>query len=86
VDRVKIDRFGRVLIPKKVRDRLGPSAGEEMALAVEGDRLILEHQVARDVIVRKRRALVFDVEGQDDIRAAVEWQREKRSAEILFGF
>jgi AbrB family looped-hinge helix DNA binding protein len=86
MDRVKIDRFGRVLIPKKVRDRLGLSAGEEMALGVEGDRLILEHQIARDVVVRKGRALVFDVEGQDDIRAVVDWQRAQRSAEIPFGF
>jgi AbrB family looped-hinge helix DNA binding protein len=83
--RVKIDRFGRVLIPKKVRDRLGLGAGEEMALGVEGDRLILEHQVPRDVIVRKGRALVFDVEGQSDIRAAQEWQSDKRTSDMLFG-
>jgi AbrB family looped-hinge helix DNA binding protein len=85
MDRVKIDRFGRVLIPKSLRDRLGLKAGEEMALGVEGERLILEHLLARDVVVREGRALVFDVEGQDDIRSAIEWQRDKRAAQILFG-
>lgn len=36
---VTLDRFGRVLIPKRVRDRLGLVAGAELALEVrfEGD-------------------------------------------------
>lgn len=80
-----MDRFGRVLIPKKVRSRLGLVAGEEMALAVEGDKIVLERELVRDIVVQKGSALILDVKGQDDIYSALEWQREKRHAQILFG-
>ena len=33
---VKVDDFGRVLIPKRVRGRLGLEAGQELALSLEG--------------------------------------------------
>ncbi len=42
VKRVKIDTFGRVLIPKKVRELLGLEAGQELELSVEGYRVTLE--------------------------------------------
>jgi AbrB family looped-hinge helix DNA binding protein len=36
-----MDRFGRVLIPKKVREQLGLEPGEALALEVQDHRLIL---------------------------------------------
>jgi len=36
-----MDRFGRVVIPKKVRKRLGLKAGDEFALVVEEGKISL---------------------------------------------
>lgn len=45
---VSIDRAGRVVIPKGVRDRLGLDAGVELVLEVEGDTIRLErHRAAQ---------------------------------------
>lgn len=45
---VSIDRAGRVVIPKGVRDRLGLDAGVELVLEVEGDTIRLErHRESR---------------------------------------
>lgn len=40
-DVVKIDRYGRVLIPKEVRSRLGLKQGASLEVTVRGDELIL---------------------------------------------
>lgn len=36
-----VDRFGRVLIPKKVRERLGLGSGHLVDIDVEGNRLLI---------------------------------------------
>lgn len=84
MEKVKLDRFGRVLIPKRVRDRLSLTPGEELALGVEDGKVILERESAREFVVRKGRALVFDIEGEGDISSALRWQREKRNEAVLF--
>lgn len=83
MDRVKIDRFGRVLIPKKVRDRLGLETDDEISLEVEGEKLILENLASKASIVRKGNALVFDGVLP---KANIDWvarDREDRVRQIL---
>jgi AbrB family looped-hinge helix DNA binding protein len=41
---VSIDRAGRVVIPKDVRDRLALDAGTELELEVEGDTIRIERR------------------------------------------
>lgn len=81
---VTIDRFGRVLIPKRFRERLGLTPGHEFEIEVESDGIKLKATQATNVIVREGKALVFDVKGQDDIRAAIEGQRAERDKSMLF--
>lgn len=38
---VSIDRAGRVVIPKEVRERLSLVANSELEVAIEGDRVVL---------------------------------------------
>ena len=83
MDTVKIDRFGRVLIPKKVRKRLGLEAGQAFQLTVEGGKVTLEPREQGTTLVRKGQALVFEgkLTGRDV--DYVEEMREERYRAIL---
>ena len=41
VDSTTLDRFGRILIPKPVRDRLGLDPGDSLRIEVKGDEVVL---------------------------------------------
>ena len=60
---VVIDRAGRVVIPKDVRDRLALSADVELELSVEGDSIRL-------IPVRHRTRRIVEVDGWPVIEAA----------------
>ena len=42
MEKVILEKQGRVLIPKSVRQELGLRSGEEMALQVEKDKIVLK--------------------------------------------
>lgn len=76
---VSIDRFGRLLIPKKLRDRLGLEAGKTLMFK-EAGRLILEPE--GEVRLRVKDGLpIFEAGADLDVQAVLEAQREER---ILF--
>jgi AbrB family looped-hinge helix DNA binding protein len=81
METVKVDKFGRVLLPKKVREALGVRAGETLTADVSEGKLVL--QAKKSALVRKDNTLVFDVQGDEDIRSAIEWSREARDKSIL---
>lgn len=81
--KVTIDRFGRVLIPKQVRVKLGLTAGQELSLATEGERVILEPRAEPAAMIRKGRALVFAgelLEQDADWAARNRLERARQSA------
>jgi AbrB family looped-hinge helix DNA binding protein len=81
METLKVDKFGRVLLPKKIRDALGINEGETLEATMSKGKLVL--QAKKSALVRKGNVLVFDVKGDEDIRAAVEWSREARDKSIL---
>jgi AbrB family looped-hinge helix DNA binding protein len=78
---LKVDKFGRVLLPKKVREALGVREGETLEASLSKDKLVL--QAKKSALVRKGKALIFDVQGDEDIRAALKQSRETRARSIL---
>lgn len=76
-----MDKFGRVLLPKKVREALGVSEGETLEANLSKGQLVL--QAKKSALVRKGKALIFDVQGDEDIRAAIEQSRDARAKSIL---
>ncbi len=42
MEKVRLEKQGRVLIPKKVRERLGLRVGEELAVNVENEEIVLK--------------------------------------------
>lgn len=55
---VTIDRAGRVVIPKEIRDRLGLAAETELSIDVEGESIRLERRPG------SRRRLVWTDDGR----------------------
>ena len=40
--KVILEKQGRILIPKKIREKIGLRSGEEINLQIEGDKLVLK--------------------------------------------
>jgi AbrB family looped-hinge helix DNA binding protein len=78
-----IDKAGRVVIPKKIRDDLNLRAGDTLELEQEGGALQLR-PVHAEVPMRKRKGRwVFNSGGNWDVDAAINDMREERMREIL---
>jgi AbrB family looped-hinge helix DNA binding protein len=56
---VTIDKSGRVVIPKKIRDELRPVAGDTLALESEGERVTLRPVDAGTPLQRECGVWVF---------------------------
>jgi AbrB family looped-hinge helix DNA binding protein len=73
-----LDRFGRVLIPKRVRDDLGLHAGAVLAVEGQTRQIVLRPLEGEPGLVRKGRVLVFAGAAAGDLTAAVRTHREER--------
>jgi AbrB family looped-hinge helix DNA binding protein len=87
---VTIDKFGRVLIPKAIRERLQLTPGAELTLEVHDSHgtapsIELRHEEAKPPLVRKGGLLVFTGKLPDDFDfdEHLKKQREERSRRIM---
>ena len=81
---VHIDSAGRVVLPKKVRERLRLHGGDTLSLEVNGDTIQLQPQQAKTQLKRVNGVLVLVselalTEGRDIVAEA----REERIEEIV---
>lgn len=85
--RVVIDRAGRVVLPKAIREAAGLTGGEQLDVRVAG--AVIEIEPVQPVVrmrTRPGRLPVLEVEGEaepvtdEDVRAGLEEQREEREA------
>ncbi|MBW1999626.1 MAG: AbrB/MazE/SpoVT family DNA-binding domain-containing protein [Deltaproteobacteria bacterium] len=65
-----LDRFGRVVIPKRVRDDLGLQAGAVLQIKQEGHKILMEPVHEGPPIVVKKGVLVFQGTATGDIEGA----------------
>jgi AbrB family looped-hinge helix DNA binding protein len=75
---LEIDKFGRILLPKKVREQMQLKTGEKIRLHLEGDTVTLKPPTQTAELVERGRRLVITnlvIEG-DPIREIYE-QRAK---------
>lgn len=42
MEKTQLERQGRVLIPKKIRERLSLRSGEQMSINIEGSKIVLK--------------------------------------------
>jgi len=81
---VPIDKAGRVVIPKWVREGVNLQAGDELKVSVEGQRIQLELVGEDASLVRKGHALVFrGGSGKTITSDLVENLRDERLASLV---
>ena len=76
-----IDKAGRVVLPKPVRERLGLRAGSELEMQETADGVVLKPVDRRPSLVRKGRFMVYSGElpAGYDILKAIEQDRDDRN-------
>jgi AbrB family looped-hinge helix DNA binding protein len=77
-----LDKFGRIVIPKRVRDDLGLEPGSVLKVEERGEEILLT-PVCEDpaaALAWKGGVLVFTGEALEDLTDAVERDREERLA------
>ena len=73
-----LDRFGRVVIPKKVRAELGLSPGDPLKVESRDDGILISPVQEEPHLVNKEGVLVFSGSSFGDLSEAVRKQREER--------
>lgn len=77
-----LDRFGRIVIPKRVRDELGLDAGSVLQIEEAEGRIVLSVHRDEPDLVREDGVLVFTGEATGDLKGAVEAQRRRRMEDL----
>lgn len=78
---LEIDRFGRVLLPKKLREAMHLSPGEKLHAHLEGDRLVLAHE-GPDVVLTEKEGFPVLRTRQPITGDLVEDAREERIRDL----
>ncbi len=73
-----LDRFGRVVVPKDIRDRLGLLPGAEIEIDEKGNEVVLKPVEHEPPLMVKEGVLVYSGKATGDIRGAVRAHREER--------
>ena len=74
----KVDRFGRIVVPKEIRDRHGLAAGSEVEIEDAAEMIILRRHEDLPGLVEKQGILVFRGRSTGDLDAAMRSQRQER--------
>jgi len=80
-----IDRAGRIVVPKSLRERFNLVAGTELEIAVSGECLQLRRVGAEPALVTKKGILVHRAGArvQLDVAAFIRAERESRSRRLV---
>ncbi len=81
---ITMDRAGRVLLPKTLRDQLHLQPGDELELEFQGEDITLRPQKPVDTMAKEHGIWVFYAEPADiDIVDFIRQQREERNRHVL---
>lgn len=80
-----LNRFGRVVVPKDIRDRLGLRPGTEIEIDEKGNEVVLKPVEHEPSLMVKEGILVYSGKATGDIRDAVRAQREERVKQLSSG-
>ncbi len=80
----RIDKFGRVLIPKKIRRNLGLQPGKMVQLEESGEKVILKPGRQDEALAFKDGVLVFTGNIEGDVTEAIKKERDKRIEHLSF--
>jgi AbrB family looped-hinge helix DNA binding protein len=82
--KTKIDNFGRIVIPKKIRDEFGISKSSEIEInTTENDEIIIKPGTSKPFIKNKDGVLVVYSEPIGSLEDIIDRDREERIRKIL---
>ena len=81
---ISIDKAGRIVVPKPLREKLGLEAGDNLQIASDGDQITLRPIRPQPLFGRKEGIWVYLGPTPDiDIVDFIDQEREKRAREFL---
>jgi AbrB family looped-hinge helix DNA binding protein len=80
--RTTLDRFGRVIVPKGIRDRLGLVPGAEMTIYEHENEVVLKLVERAAPLKLENGILVFTGTAKSDLTDAVRVHREERQRKV----
>ncbi len=80
-----LDRFGRVVVPKDIRDRLGLKPGAEIEIGEHGNEVVLKPVEHETPLKLEEGVLVFTGTATGDLMEAVRTHREERLLKVASG-
>jgi len=83
--RTTLDKFGRIVIPKKIRKDLGIQAGTEVIVEERGQVIYVKPVQDVPPLVVKEGILVYRGHAEGDLTRAVAAEREKRIGKLRRG-
>lgn len=78
-----IDKFGRVLIPKNIRDHLGFKPGDIIQVEELNHSLILKLVENKSPLIQEDNVLVFMGQATEDLESFINTEREKRLKDLF---
>ena len=78
-----IDKFGRIVIPKDLREDLGFTEGTRLSVEATENEVILKKADVRSPLAKKGHLLVFTGSPEGNIQQAVKADRRLRSGKFL---
>jgi AbrB family looped-hinge helix DNA binding protein len=76
-----LDKFGRIVIPKRVRDDLGLKPGAVLQIEQADQRILMEPVNEEPHLVVKNGVLVFSGTATGDLVGAIQAHRQERLSE-----
>ncbi|MGA2974046.1 MAG: AbrB/MazE/SpoVT family DNA-binding domain-containing protein [Spirochaetia bacterium] len=76
--RTSVDRFGRIVVPKAIRDRHGLIPGSGVEIEDAGDTITLRRADELPGLVEKEGILVFRARATGDLDGAIRAHRDER--------
>jgi AbrB family looped-hinge helix DNA binding protein len=80
-----LDRFGRVVVPKDIRDRLGLKPGVEIEIDEKENEVVLKLVDHEPSLMVKEGVLVYSGKATGNLREAVRTHRDERLRKIASG-
>ena len=78
-----LDKFGRVIIPKRFRERLGINIKSTLNISEDGERIVIELVQGKDPVVDRNGILVFTGNLEDKNNDLIKSDRNRRMHKLL---